>query len=427
MSAKSHRTIDTDSEHRKKARRIDSEWTSHKSTGTVQQRGALATHASATIKEVDGVKAVVDPMLAQSELYEVVVADGVAMAAFLNQVDAATNANKYYRLELLSRDDGNFYVWSRWGRNGDAHRYSNALKLCASEQEALKLFHSTFRSKTACAWVDRLNAKPGRKGKYAFVQQTVVEPAPVAPAAITTTEATATNTTVSKVDKLIKYVIDGAARKAELDALGVDVSAGLHRLAPAQLVTAHGVLESISALLSTAVEGAAPTPPSEATVAEIRRLSDQFYCLVPTKTGRSVPPPIDTAEALAAKLDVLEALAAPPAPVDDTGDGGTAAFLAATKLNIKPLSTDSDQFAALSRAVSESAVHDYDLVLKEAFALSDGPAACLEGSSRRLLFHGTRRCNLAGVLSNGLKLSITICCQYLESDSPIFKINTYRV
>ena len=78
-------------------------------------------------------------------------------------------------------------------------------------------------------------------------------------------------------------------------------------------------------------------------------------------------------------------------PVDDAGDGGTAAFLASTKLKIKPLHADSAEFVALARYVGDTVAHGYDLVLKEAFALSEGPAALVEGSSRRLLFHGTRR------------------------------------
>ena len=67
--------IEQDERPSKRAR-MDTEFRPHKSSGTMQQRGALATNASATVKTVDGVACVVDPMLANSDQYIVVVEAG---------------------------------------------------------------------------------------------------------------------------------------------------------------------------------------------------------------------------------------------------------------------------------------------------------------------------------------------------------------
>jgi poly [ADP-ribose] polymerase len=394
-------SIELNDEQPSKRARLDTEFRPHKSTGTMQQRGALASNASATVKTVDGVACVVDPMLSNSEQYTIVVDDGEPLAAFLNQVESTTNTNKFYRLELLERD-GVFHVWTRWGRNGDANRFSNALKVCETKESALKLFHSTFRSKTGCTWVDREKATPGRKGKYAFVKQVVTDASEKPPTQPTPTALSVHDSEAADADTFgfLSYVLDGAARKFELDALGVDVAgARCTRLAPEQLAQAHGVLEELSKMLSGSETNCEVT----VDVDQVRALSDRFYALVPTKTGRSVPPPIDSAEMLAAKLDVLEALSAPEdVAIEDPG-AAARAFVRSSGLTIQPLATESLTFKALSEYVSSTAVH-YGLVLKKAFELSDGPATVVEGSSRRLLFHGSRRCNLASILTSGLKL-----------------------
>jgi hypothetical protein len=76
---------------------LDTSPSLHKSSGLMQRRGSLAHKAEANVKAVGDVVTLVDPMLADNDKYEVVVEDGVAMDAFLNQVDAAKNHNKFYK------------------------------------------------------------------------------------------------------------------------------------------------------------------------------------------------------------------------------------------------------------------------------------------------------------------------------------------
>ena len=140
----------------------------HKSSGLMQRRGSLAHKADATVKKVGDIVTLVDPMLADNHKFEVVIEDGVPMDAFLNQVDAAKNANKYYMLQLLrDRSDGAYHVWTRWGRNGEAQKFQNQLKSASDLASAARVFHSTFKSKTGVAWSSRRDATPGRPGMTA--------------------------------------------------------------------------------------------------------------------------------------------------------------------------------------------------------------------------------------------------------------------
>ena len=113
-----------------KSSRLDTELKPHKSSGTFQQRGALVEASPiATVKDVEGVTCVVDPMLAQSELYSVVVMDGVAMAAFLNQVDSATNCthSSTNPESLLQLPHAASMVWCAQATSTTASNYFNAM------------------------------------------------------------------------------------------------------------------------------------------------------------------------------------------------------------------------------------------------------------------------------------------------------------
>ena len=142
--------------------------------GLIQQRGQLATTTDLHVKTVAGVQTLVDPALASSARYSVVVDGDAAYDAYLTQVDAAKNVNKYYVLQLLVDAEGEYAVWTRWGRVGEQQRFQNALKSAPSKEAALKVFLQTFKSKTTVGWPDRANAVPGRNGKYALVERIVV-------------------------------------------------------------------------------------------------------------------------------------------------------------------------------------------------------------------------------------------------------------
>ena len=164
-------------------------------------------------------------------------------------------------------------------------------------------------------------------------------------------------------------------------------------------MAAHSELEKISRLLREDAEALDADVKSQA----IRAATDAFYTLVPTKNGRAALPLINDHKAVSKKLEQLEALASGDAASDKPGESDeVAAFLRKTGLVIKPVDESSPEFEALGKYVADSAAH-YPLNLKKAFELG-GTVAEAEGGNRRLTFHGTRRVNLAGILSGGLKL-----------------------
>lgn len=75
--------------------------------------------------------------------------------------------NKFYRLQILVSEAGEFRVWSRWGRVDRNGR--SALQYPSSEADALKMFEKKFREKSGLSWVNR-HATP-KKGKVGRSKQ----------------------------------------------------------------------------------------------------------------------------------------------------------------------------------------------------------------------------------------------------------------
>ena len=113
--AKSQKLDKSNNKKRKPTKALSSEPKFHKSSGTLQQRGSIATAGVApALKTVSGIETLVDPLCSLADRAHVVVMDGVPLDATLNLVDSATNANKFYRVQTLAADGASF-LWTRWG------------------------------------------------------------------------------------------------------------------------------------------------------------------------------------------------------------------------------------------------------------------------------------------------------------------------
>ena len=79
--------------------------------------------------------------------------DGVFHDATLNQTESGKNANKFYRVQLLEHDTGQYFTWTRWGRVGE----TGQSKVLGSGDfgEALREFEKKFKDKTGHTWANR--------------------------------------------------------------------------------------------------------------------------------------------------------------------------------------------------------------------------------------------------------------------------------
>ena len=172
--------------------------------------------------------------------------------AKLNQavVDGAVNSNKFYILQVLQRGSL-FACWNRWGRVGEEGQ-TNASKLqWGSVEGAIKDFEKKFKDKSANNWADKASFVK-KSGKYQLVE-----------------------------------VEDGDGDESSGAVLG--------KLTREQIEKGQAVLATIRMMLEGS--GGASAPSS---------LTNDFYSLIPTATGRAKPPTIDNYAILGEKEAQLE-------------------------------------------------------------------------------------------------------------------------
>ncbi|RHY28737.1 hypothetical protein DYB32_005747 [Aphanomyces invadans] len=171
----------------------------------------------------------------------------------LMQTNLGTNNNKFYIIQLLqSVSDHTYYVFTRWGRLGEAGQHKLA-PFGHDLDRAITQFEAKFSDKTRNKWADR-HAFVKHSYKYQLVE-------------LDTTETG-----------------DGGAGDA---AMG--------KLSASQIHKGQVVLEKIKAALS-----------SRAGANTINQLSGEYYSLIPTLAGRNRPPPLGSTKLVEEKEALLD-------------------------------------------------------------------------------------------------------------------------
>lgn len=170
------------------------------------------------------------------------------------------NSNKFYKIQLLRHSPtDNFFIATTWGRLGEVGKHQ--LKGGHSDQQkAISEFSKVFRSKTQNAW--GTNPFVRINGRYQIVETTVGDDAG-------------------------------------------DGTAALGRLSESQIHKGQKVLTNIRTVLETEnAKKASKTRKKPVHV--LGKLSNDFYSLIPTSSGRQKPPALDNLEIVTEKEGLLE-------------------------------------------------------------------------------------------------------------------------
>jgi len=174
-------------------------------------------------------------------------------AAVLNQTNIGANNNKFYIVQLLVDATNKYYVWTRWGRVGDAGQ--SKMDAQPDLPTAIKTFSKKFYEKSGNKWdvvADDHSKFVSKPGKYTFIE-------------IENKEETETT------------------------------DAPIGKLTAAQIEKGQEVLKDIEDALAHNED-----------LRSLNALSSQYYTLIPTITGRKIPPPITTIDMLREKEELLK-------------------------------------------------------------------------------------------------------------------------
>ncbi|GAV09038.1 hypothetical protein RvY_18641-2 [Ramazzottius varieornatus] len=332
----------------------------------------------------------------------------------LNQTNIGHNNNKFYVGQLLERHDGQYDVFTKWGRVSEPGQCSFegpfALKA------AMSFFEKKFKDKTGNAWTDRDNFEIKPK-KYQMLEMAAAdeedeEPADAVGAVVETPKKTAKSSVKCSLDevtqKLVQLIFDTDMFQGTMKELRLDTKKmPLGKLSKAQIAKGFTALEDIEKAIQSG-EG------------NLAQLSSQFYTVIPHDFGRNVPPTIATLEEVQQKFDDLATL----------GDIEIAQSL---QKSVKNEDEDEqhplDVQYGLLKCILKHLLHssnDYK-VLQKYFDSTKGPSSDgglklqniwmvdREGEDsrfrahdsldhRKLLWHGTNVAVVAAILKTGLRI-----------------------
>jgi len=214
-----------------------------------------------------------------------------------------------------------------------------------------------------------------------------------------------TSTLSKSVQQLISLLFNINTMKDTLKEMEIDIKKmPLGKLTKKQIKEGYDVLKQIETELN-----------GKNKKSVLSKLSSRFYTLVPQAFGRRVPPTIDDSETLRSKMNLLEALADIEIATNIIKEGkGQYNIIDSNyeklKCKMEPVSPTSDEFKDVLKYVKNSQHGGQKIQLLELFKIErENEAYRFEPTkaygNRRLLWHGSRLTNFAGILSQGLRIA----------------------
>jgi poly [ADP-ribose] polymerase len=323
-------------------------------------------------------------------------------------------------MKLLQNGSGSdFKTWTRWGRVGE--RGQSAMLGNGSLADAHKNFEKKFKDKSGLTWANR--GDEPKAGKYAYVERSYNpdsdDEAEDAEAGANDDEnkpAPAECTLEPPVQNLMRLIFNQSYFDATMADMNYDANKlPLGKLSKATINRGFQALKDLSAVLDGM---------NAQSNAEVERLSNLFYSVIPHAFGRNRPPVIRDNNHLKKEIELLESLsdmkeAAAMLKGSLKDDSGVhqldRQFNGLNMDEMSPLDPSSQEFTELETYLldSKGATHYLSYKVEDIFRIErQGELDRFEkseyskvSSNRRLLWHGSRVTNFGGILGQGLRIA----------------------
>jgi len=352
--------------------------------------------------------AVVDPESGLEDKCHVLSKKGEIYNVVLGLVDLLRGTNSYYKLQLLQHDQkaNKIFLFRAWGRVGTTIG-GNKLQRYSTVSEALEDFKALYAEKTGNEWADRKNFAKQPNKFYPldidYGQDDEELQSKIVPGSISKLS--------TPVQDIIKMIFDIEAMKNALVEFEIDLKKmPLGKLSKKQIESAYSVLSECQKLVSS----------GENAASKILDASNRFFTLIPHDFGMKKPPLLNDADLIKLKVDMLDNLleieVAYSLLKGSRGDGERDPIdihYESLKADINVISKDSEEFNMIQEYVKNTHAkthRHYSLKVEEVFSLArEGEAKRYrpfkELPNRKLLWHGSRTTNYAGILSQGLRIA----------------------
>ncbi|KAJ9595723.1 hypothetical protein L9F63_013086 [Diploptera punctata] len=325
----------------------------------------------------------------------------------LGMTEIQSGKNSFYKLQVLESDHGNrYWVFRSWGRIGTTIG-GNKLENMDTAISAIQHFRRLYEDKTGNMWEDRKNFQkvPGRFFPVDLDYGQSEDTLPTAG------DESVSCTLPESVQKLVQLIFDVEIMKKVMMEFELDLQKmPLGKLSKKQIQQAYEVLTDLQELIK---KGGSESRFLDA--------SNRFYTLVPHDFGVDNPPILNTEDMIKQKIEMLESLmeieiAYNMLKTKSEGDEEMHPLDAHYKklnTNIEEVDKNSKEFELLLKYVknTHAKTHgSYELEILNAFKVKRHgedkrfkPFRKLH--NRKLLWHGSRLTNYAGILSQGLRIA----------------------
>ena len=323
-------------------------------------------------------------------------------------VNIQDGKNSYCKLQILEHDKKRkFYVFRSWGRVGTTIG-GTKLQDFEDRHEAVRDFEFLYEEKTGNRWKHRKDFKKVA-GKFYPLDIDMGE---------SNDELKKLSLKDSKsklhksIQELVTLIFDIERMKSAMVEFEIDLTKmPLGKLSQKQIDTAYKILTEVQDMIKN-VTGSD---------AKFLDASNRFFTLIPHDFGMKSPPLLDNPDLVKNKIEMLDNLkeidlAFNLLSTDKDGDkekDPIDSHYDKLKTEINVLGRDTEEWKILEEYVknTHASTHtQYSLEIEEIFKVSrKGEAKRFKPfkalPNRKLLWHGSRTTNFAGILSQGLRIA----------------------
>ncbi|KAM7363583.1 poly-(ADP-ribose) polymerase [Cochliomyia hominivorax] len=323
----------------------------------------------------------------------------------LGITDIQSNKNSYYKIQLLESDNKNkYWIFRSWGRIGTTIGGTKLVKF-DNLLDAISSFKDLYLEKSGNHFENRENFVKV-SGRMYPIDIDYANDAKID----LSTEHSVKSKLPQSVQDIIKLLFDVESMKRTMMEFDLDMEKmPLGKLSQKQIQSAYKVLTEIYDLIQ-----------GNGSNANFIDATNRFYTLIPHNFGTQSPPLLDTNEQLEKLRQMLDSLleiecAFNLLQTEDSKEdiNPIDKHYEQLKTKLEPLDKNSEEFALLQKYVknTHAATHKmYELEIIDIFKVArQGEARRYKPfkklHNRRLLWHGSRLTNFAGILSHGLKIA----------------------
>ena len=333
----------------------------------------------------------------------------------LGAVSIQDDKNSYYKLQLLEHDKKpKWYVFRSWGRIGTTIG-GNKVDVYLEKEEAMSNFKRHYEDKTGNRWSQRDNFKK-QPGKFFPMDLDFGQDSKE----LKKLEVSKSTSKLDKaIQKLVTMIFDIESMKKAMIEFEIDLTKmPLGKLSRKQIESAFTILSEAQNLIKNG-DGNDCVPSQSSLNMKLLDASNRFFTLIPHDFGLNKPPLLKNPDYIKLKLEMLNSLLdieiAYSLLKSSTKDGTDPidSHYKQLKTDIAVLNKDSDEFRTLRKYVEQThaSTHTlYKLEIQEIFKVArDGEEKRFKPykklPNRKLLWHGSRTTNYAGILSKGLRIA----------------------